>query len=388
MNPRGRRSEGSAQPELVLSSRAWRLSCLPEAGWCSRRVTRRHFRRSARAGTMASGTGVAGTRGTGSDMGSGPRGWLSPPEPDQARMPPPRPSRNSTSAGCVAGSSGSGRRSPWSSCSWSPSSLPGPSPSPTARASPRRSRPRRCGRNPAADSDAADLARRALLTPEGRELLYATSPQVVGDAVTQACARPSDRPGDEIVAVGCYAGGWGPVASSSSALRPTTRGLDGDDDCDELLHAAYDRMNAVEHARIDALLAAETARLPADDPTRKQIDWSVGGAESNRGTEQFAYLAPRSCRRAASHPSSSRSTRAGSPIGRSGADLSRIDGRRGRPCGAADLRMGFPRRRREGRRHRTRAVRGRSRLARARGAAVQTTRRRATTRPIRLRGGG
>ncbi|MFX7739810.1 hypothetical protein ABTJ99_20740, partial [Acinetobacter baumannii] len=31
-------------------------------------------------------------------------------------------------------------------------------------------------------------------------------------------------------------------------------------------------------------------RIPADDPVRRQIDWSVGDHEESRDTELFAYL--------------------------------------------------------------------------------------------------
>lgn len=144
---------------------------------------------------------------------------------------------------------------------------------------------------PAPDSDIVDLAHRTLLTDQARELLYRTSPQLLGDEVAEACARPSDEPGDEIVAQGCYAGWIG--AGRIFIYRPSDDRLSGSMvtiAAHELLHAIYDRMDAEQQARVDALVAVETARLAPDDPTLAQIDWSVGDAEENRGTEQFAYL--------------------------------------------------------------------------------------------------
>lgn len=144
---------------------------------------------------------------------------------------------------------------------------------------------------PATTSDVVEIAHRTLLTEQGRELLYGTSPQILGDDVAEACARPSDHPGDEIVAVGCYAGWLG--AGRIFVYRPSDARLAGSmvtTTAHELLHAAYDRMDAAEQHHVDELVAAETARLAPDDQTLKQIDWSVGGVEGNRGTEQFAYL--------------------------------------------------------------------------------------------------
>lgn len=140
-------------------------------------------------------------------------------------------------------------------------------------------------------SEVADLARRTFLTERGRELFYATAPKLLGDEVAQACDRPEGEQGDDVVAVGCYAGWVG--AGRIFVYRPSDPRLTGSmvtTVAHELLHAVYGRMDAAQQARVNELVAAETARLAADDPTRAQIDWSVGGAESNRGTEQFAYL--------------------------------------------------------------------------------------------------
>lgn len=144
---------------------------------------------------------------------------------------------------------------------------------------------------PAAGSELARLAADTFLTERGREVLYATHPELIGDEVAQLCSRPEDVPGDEVVAAGCYAGWLG--AGRIYVFRPGDDRLLGSMvtiTAHELLHAAYDRMDAAQQRRIDELVAAETERLAPDDPTRTQIDWSVGSYESNRGTEQFAYL--------------------------------------------------------------------------------------------------
>jgi hypothetical protein len=142
-------------------------------------------------------------------------------------------------------------------------------------------------------SDAVDLAHRTLLTEEGREILYDAAPRMLGDDIKEACARPSDQPGDEIVAVGCYTGWSGTGAGRIFIYRPSDDRLAGAmvvATAHELLHAAYARLRPDERARVDELVAAETARLSPDNPTLEQIDWSVGGYEPNRATEQFAYL--------------------------------------------------------------------------------------------------
>jgi hypothetical protein len=140
-------------------------------------------------------------------------------------------------------------------------------------------------------SDAVDLAHRTLLTEDGREILYDAAPRMLGDDIREACARPSDQPGDEIVAVGCYTGWSG--AGRILVYRPSDDRLAGSivvTTAHELLHAAYARLSPDERGRVAELVAAETARLSPDDPTLAQIDWSVGGYEPNRATEQFAYL--------------------------------------------------------------------------------------------------
>lgn len=144
---------------------------------------------------------------------------------------------------------------------------------------------------PSPASEVADLAHRTFLTERGRELFYATAPRLLGDEVAQACDRPEGTEGDEIVAVGCYAGWVGP--GRMYIYRPSDPRLAGSmvtTAAHELLHAIYDRMDAAQQTRVDELVAADTARLAPDDPTRAQIDWSVGSYESARGTEQFAYL--------------------------------------------------------------------------------------------------
>ncbi len=129
------------------------------------------------------------------------------------------------------------------------------------------------------------LVDRMMLTDEGRRVFLLAQPLVVDD-LGELCGEVPDA--GELVTLGCYHGidriyvlrGGGPYGD---AVTVTTA-------AHELLHAVYARMPVAERQRIAPLLAAEVARIPADDPVLAQIDASVGSDEANRTNEQFAYL--------------------------------------------------------------------------------------------------
>ncbi|MEN2738309.1 hypothetical protein ABCS02_11005 [Microbacterium sp. X-17] len=140
-------------------------------------------------------------------------------------------------------------------------------------------------------AEVAALADRMYLTDEGRQLFYGTKPRLGGDEVAELCARPGDDR-QHGVADGCYRPGVAGVGSIV-IYRPSDERLSGSmitTAAHEMLHAAYDRLDVDIRVRVDQLVAAETARVPAEDPVHRQIEWSVGGYPGNVGTEEFAYL--------------------------------------------------------------------------------------------------
>lgn len=147
---------------------------------------------------------------------------------------------------------------------------------------------------PELSDDFAAIADRMVLTPHGREVLASTQPRLV-DATELATLCGSDSHGtDDISVVGCFTGFTQSRAQDrivileptdewiAQALVPTT--------AHELLHAVFAHMPEEEQSRVAGLVAAATARIPADDPVHDQIAASMRGDEQNRATEQFAYL--------------------------------------------------------------------------------------------------
>lgn len=130
------------------------------------------------------------------------------------------------------------------------------------------------------DADLVAVADKALLTEEGRELLYSSTPRLATlDEIGDMC-------GDG--AIGCYHRFLGisihqPNDARVADLAVTTL-------AHELLHAAYDELAPIEAADVDDLLHAELTRIPAEDPIHTQIAGSVGDHAESLETELFAYL--------------------------------------------------------------------------------------------------
>lgn len=155
---------------------------------------------------------------------------------------------------------------------------------------------------PEPSAGVAALADRMSLTASGRDVFFRTEPELVGDEILTLCERghgggsdPSPTPsqgsdgGSDAVTLGCYR----PGTDRMYLFEPGDDRLAGFTvtfAAHELLHAVYGRMSPEQQREVDALVAAETARIPADDPVLAQIEASVGGDESRRGNEQFAYL--------------------------------------------------------------------------------------------------
>lgn len=148
----------------------------------------------------------------------------------------------------------------------------------------------------------ATLADQMSLTDSGREVFYRTEPELVGDDILTLCERghggepdpsPSPSQGGETeggaVTLGCYR----PSTDRMYLFEPGDERLTGFTvtfAAHELLHAVYGRMSPDQQREVDALVAAEAARIPEGDPVLAQIEASVGADESRRGNELFAYL--------------------------------------------------------------------------------------------------
>ncbi len=142
------------------------------------------------------------------------------------------------------------------------------------------------------DAEVVALADRMFLTEEGRTIFFDAEPRLRdGAEVERACGFTGpdrDDSDDDIAAAGCYGG-----FDSIVIFEPSDERLYGmmvTTAAHELLHAAYERLSATESAEVDALVEAEIARVPTDDPVHAQVAWSVGDRPENRGTELFAYL--------------------------------------------------------------------------------------------------
>jgi len=147
---------------------------------------------------------------------------------------------------------------------------------------------------PEMTTDFAELADRMTLTAEGREVLASTQPRFVdAEELDDVCGSNSHGVDDGTV-LGCFTGFTGSRAQDRIViLEPTDEWVAQSllaTTAHELLHAVYAHMPEDEQARVAGLVAAATARIPADDPVHEQIAASMGDAEQNRATEQFAYL--------------------------------------------------------------------------------------------------
>lgn len=152
---------------------------------------------------------------------------------------------------------------------------------------------------PEPSAEVAALADRMSLTASGQDVFFRTEPELVGDEILTLCAgahggepAPSpdaDEGGGDAVTLGCYR----PGTDRMFLFEPSDERLAGFTvtfAAHELLHAVYGRMSPEQQSEVDSLVAAEVARIPEGDPVLAQIDASVGGDESRRGNEQFAYL--------------------------------------------------------------------------------------------------
>lgn len=142
--------------------------------------------------------------------------------------------------------------------------------------------------------DFAELADRMALTPEGREVLASTQPRFVdAEELEDLCGSGSHGVDDGTI-LGCFTGFSDSRAQDRIVILEPTEGWIAQSlittTAHELLHAVYAHMPDEEQSRVADLVAAATARVPADDPVHEQIAASMAGNEQSRATEQFAYL--------------------------------------------------------------------------------------------------
>ena len=132
------------------------------------------------------------------------------------------------------------------------------------------------------------LADATHMTETGRRIFFATTPEIDASAeFNQHCQVEAE------IVLGCYEDG------AIFVFRVTDARLTGTTEvtaAHEMLHAAYQRMDAAERRRIDGLVAAFVATLPADDPTVKLMatypaDQHADEWHSRLGTE-YADLGP------------------------------------------------------------------------------------------------
>ncbi|MFB2596287.1 hypothetical protein ACEXQE_00700 [Herbiconiux sp. P17] len=144
-------------------------------------------------------------------------------------------------------------------------------------------------------TELTQVADRIGFTDEGREIFEATEPELLSDApFREACIDDSDAgdDGDESGStVGCYygIGDTGRIA----IFEPSDERLADQmavTAAHEFLHAAYDHLTSEDRDRLDSLLDARWAQLPADDPLRDNLEMSAQGHADSVGTEEFAYL--------------------------------------------------------------------------------------------------
>jgi len=140
-------------------------------------------------------------------------------------------------------------------------------------------------------ADVVALADAASLSDEGRQLFYGAQPEILGaEAFAGRC---TDQPAAPHVAadgaVGCYLGATDSIVLYQPA-DPRLHGSAVETAAHETLHAAWERLDAAQRARLTPLLETEVAALPADDAVLEQIAGSVGVHAENRPTELFAYV--------------------------------------------------------------------------------------------------
>lgn len=135
------------------------------------------------------------------------------------------------------------------------------------------------------------LADEAHLSDEGRDVFYATSPELLDAAAfagrcTEGHASTAVRAGG---AVGCYLPSTGSIVLYQPA-DARLRGFVVETAAHEMLHAAWERLTDGERTDLEPLLESEVALLAADDPIHEQLTGSVGDHPENRPTELFAYV--------------------------------------------------------------------------------------------------
>ncbi|QYF74160.1 hypothetical protein [Cryobacterium sp. PAMC25264] len=132
------------------------------------------------------------------------------------------------------------------------------------------------------------------LTDEGEAIFTDTRPELLDSAdFREACGSTSESSEDgRWAVVGCYYG-MGGESGRVAIFRPGDERLADQvvvTAAHEFLHAAYARLDPDERDRLDPLLEARWASVPADDPVQTSLASSVGTVSENRSTEQFAYL--------------------------------------------------------------------------------------------------
>ncbi|HEY8717051.1 MAG TPA: hypothetical protein VIM26_00460 [Pengzhenrongella sp.] len=142
---------------------------------------------------------------------------------------------------------------------------------------------------PAPSAEVVELADKAHLTDEGRNLFYGTRPQVLGVKAFAGKCVDSQRATSGSGAVGCFRERANSIVLYEPA-DPRLRGFVVEAAAHEMLHAAWARMSAAEQARLTPLLEAEIVSLAPDDPIRGRISASVGTHPESRPTELFAYV--------------------------------------------------------------------------------------------------
>ncbi len=144
---------------------------------------------------------------------------------------------------------------------------------------------------PLPSADVVTLADAAYLSDEGREVFYATRPEILDAAAFAGrcdTSEVSPRLGTSGF-VGCYQ----PGADSIVVYRPADPRLAGQavvTAAHETMHAAWVRLTAAERDELTPILDAAESAIPVDDDIHEQIASSTGTHQENRPTELFAYL--------------------------------------------------------------------------------------------------
>jgi hypothetical protein len=132
----------------------------------------------------------------------------------------------------------------------------------------------------------SEYAKRSTMTEEGRFLFYASRPSVAsGTAFDAACATHQEGVG----ILGCYL----PADRSIHLFDVTDKRLDGLEDvvaAHEMLHAAWDRMSADEHAKLAPLLEAEVAKRQDDTTLAETLAFYATAEPGERLNELHSIL--------------------------------------------------------------------------------------------------